>query len=222
VSPAERAGVVLAAIGHVPLPPYIEKQREGAADEGRDVRSYQTVYAREGRSLAAPTAGLHFTPELLARIEGMGVKRVGVDLEVGLGTFLPVETETLEEHRMHVETFAVPAATVAALREQRRNGGRIVVVGTTAVRTLEAAAARILDLDHPPTEIAGATDLKISPGFGFRLTDVLVTNFHLPRSTLMALVGAMVGVERLKGLYALAVREGYRFYSYGDAMVILP
>jgi S-adenosylmethionine:tRNA ribosyltransferase-isomerase len=222
VMPAAAAGVVLAAIGHVPLPPYIEKQREGEGDESRDVGSYQTVYAREGKSLAAPTAGLHFTPELLQRIEAMGVRRAAVDLEVGLGTFLPVETETLEAHPMHVETYSVPAGTVAAIREQRANGGRIVVVGTTAVRTLEATASRILDLDCPPTGMSGSTDLKISPGYRFALTDVLITNFHLPRSTLMALVGAMVGVERLKELYALAVREGYRFYSYGDAMLILP
>jgi S-adenosylmethionine:tRNA ribosyltransferase-isomerase len=185
------------------------------------VTSYQTVYAREGKSLAAPTAGFHFTPELLRRIDTMGVRRAAVDLEVGLGTFLPVEMETLEAHPMHVETYSVPAATVAAIREQRRAAGRIVVVGTTAVRTLEATASRILDLSHPPAEINGSTDLKISPGYRFALTDTLVTNFHLPRSTLMALVGAMVGVERLKELYALAIREGYRFYSYGDAMLIL-
>ena len=187
-----------------------------------DVESYQTVYAREGGSLAAPTAGLHFTPELLARIEGMGVRRAAVDLEVGMGTFLPVEAETLEEHVMHVEEYCVPAGTVRALREQRVSGGRVVVVGTTAVRTLEAAAGRILDVAASPVEIRGATDLKIGPRYGFRLTDVLVTNFHLPRSTLLALVAAKIGVERLKEVYGVAVREGYRFYSQGDAMVILP
>jgi len=232
--PAVEAGVVLAEIGHVPLPPYIEKMRdpESGGEEEFDRVRYQTVYARAGKSVAAPTAGLHFTPELLGRIDGMGVKRVSVDLEVGLGTFLPVEAETLEEHRMHVEEFCVPAETVRAIRGQRgieprrhddtTEPGRIIVVGTTAVRTLEAAASRILDAATPAAEIRGETDLKISPGYGFRLTDVLVTNFHLPRSTLMALVGAMVGVEKLKQLYAEAVREGYRFYSYGDAMLILP
>jgi S-adenosylmethionine:tRNA ribosyltransferase-isomerase len=216
---------VLNAVGGVPLPPYIEKQRGAGFDASGDREKYQTVYANEGRSLAAPTAGLHFTAELLRRIEGMGVKRAAVDLEVGLGTFLPVETETLEAHRMHVESYRVPAGTVVALREQRAKGGRIVVVGTTAVRTLEAAAERILDTNGPATEISGTTDLKIAPGYGFRLTDVLVTNFHLPRSTLMALVAARLeenGVARLKELYKLAIAEGYRFYSYGDAMLILP
>jgi len=225
VVPGERAGKVLGEIGHVPLPPYIESQRARELEvggEGSDQKSYQTVYARDGQSLAAPTAGLHFTQGLLERIEAMGVRRAAVDLEVGLGTFLPVETETLEEHRMHVERYTVPAETVAAVRQQRKNGGRTVVVGTTAVRTLEAASRRILDSSSPPTEISDQTDLKIFPGYEFRLTDVLVTNFHLPRSTLLALVGAMVGVQRLKELYALAVRQGYRFYSYGDAMLILP
>jgi S-adenosylmethionine:tRNA ribosyltransferase-isomerase len=224
VSPAKSAGEVLGEIGHVPLPPYIEKMRnaESGEEEGFDRVRYQTVYARAGTSLAAPTAGLHFTEELLGRVEAMGVRRAAVELEVGLGTFLPVEAETMEEHRMHVEGFAVPSETVAALREQRERGGRIVVVGTTAVRTLETVSAAVLDSGDPPTELRGETGLKIVPGFGFRLTDVLVTNFHLPRSTLMALVGAMVGVERLKELYGVAIGEGYRFYSYGDAMLILP
>ena len=185
---------------------------------------YQTVYAREGASVAAPTAGLHFTPELLEKIEAMGVRRAAVNLEVGLGTFLPVETETLEAHPMHAERFWVPAATAALLRGQRAQGGRIVVVGTTAVRALEAGAEEILNAEcgMRNAEGMGVKTLKISPGNQFRLTDALVTNFHLPRSTLMALVGAMVGLERLKALYALAIAEGYRFYSYGDAMLILP
>ncbi|HUO07590.1 MAG TPA: tRNA preQ1(34) S-adenosylmethionine ribosyltransferase-isomerase QueA [Phycisphaerae bacterium] len=223
VEPALTASVVLPEIGHVPLPPYIEKMRHANTPDTEqfDRQHYQTVYAREGKSVAAPTAGLHFTPDLLNRIDTMGVRRVGVDLEVGLGTFLPVETDTLEDHRMHIEEYAIPAATIDAIRRQRACGGRIVVVGTTAVRTLESAASQIL-ASSPPTDIRGSTDLKISPGFSFQLTDVLITNFHLPRSTLMALVGALVGVERLKQLYALAVQEGYRFYSYGDAMLILP
>lgn len=239
VTPAEHAAVVLARIGHVPLPPYIEKARhqppappgeisQATLDEANDRAQYQTVYAREGRSVAAPTAGLHFTPELLAKIDALGVRRAAVNLEVGLGTFLPVETATLEEHPMHTETYAVPAETVAALREARGmeprrhdDTTRIVVVGTTTVRTLEAAAESILDGSSPPAEIRGSTDLLIQPGYPFRLTDVLVTNFHLPRSTLLALVGALVGLDQLKELYAEAVREKYRFYSYGDAMVVL-
>jgi S-adenosylmethionine:tRNA ribosyltransferase-isomerase len=227
VTPAQDAERVLAKIGEVPLPPYIEKMRQpeersGAASMDR-VR-YQTVYAREGNSVAAPTAGLHFTPELLANIEAMGVRRAAVNLEVGLGTFLPVETETLDDHPMHAERFWIPAQTSALLRGQRAVGKRIVVVGTTAVRALEAAAEEILNAECATrnAEVSGITELKISPGYRFRLTDALVTNFHLPRSTLMALVGAMIGLERLKALYALAIVEGYRFYSYGDAMLILP
>jgi S-adenosylmethionine:tRNA ribosyltransferase-isomerase len=231
VTPAEEAGVVLGKIGQVPLPPYIEKMRsaeersgaEAGGGGGGDRVRYQTVYAREGNSVAAPTAGLHFTPELLAKIEAMGVRRAAVNLEVGLGTFLPVETETLEAHPMHAERFWIPAKTVALLRQQRTEGGRIVVVGTTAVRALEAGAEEILNAEVGTrnAEVAGVTTLKISPGYRFQLTDALVTNFHLPRSTLMALVGAMIGLDRLKALYALAIAEGYRFYSYGDAMLIL-
>jgi S-adenosylmethionine:tRNA ribosyltransferase-isomerase len=243
VAPPNPAGEVLAQIGSMPIPPYIEKARReggmgGMANAGgnrpgasvaedpmsrNDWNWYQTVYAaKEGKSVAAPTAGLHFTGELLGRIAAMGVERADVELQVGPGTFLPVETATLEEHPMHREHYSIPAATVAAIRAARRTGRRIVVVGTTAVRTLETRAGAILDVATPPAELSGETDLKIAPGFRFQLTDVLITNFHLPRSTLMALVGALVGVERLKRLYALAVREGYRFYSFGDAMLILP
>ena len=233
VTPAEAAAAVLEAIGHVPLPPYIARQRKhtGAAEETPEDRQwYQTVFARAGqtgRSVAAPTAGLHFTPELLERLRRQGVHRAAVELEVGLGTFLPVETETLEEHPMHTERYCVPAAAIVALRAARREGRRIVVVGTTAVRTLEAAADRILDNSTPPPggDIRGQTNLLIAPGYRFRLTDALVTNFHLPRSTLMALVAAFLGaggVEQLKSLYAQAIDEGYRFYSYGDAMLIVP
>lgn len=217
-SPAQ----ILERIGHVPLPPYIEKARQGNGDESADRQHYQTVYAvpTHNRSLAAPTAGLHFTPELLQQIKHLGCAITHVTLNVGLGTFLPVQTETLEAHPMHTEEYAVPAATIAALRAQRENLNRIVVVGTTATRTLEAAAAQILNAS-PPTDIYDSTNLLISPGYKFRLTDVLITNFHLPRSTLLALVGAMIGLDRLKALYAEAIREGYRFYSYGDAMLIL-
>lgn len=221
---------ILERIGHVPLPPYIEKSRHGKGgtqDEQADREHYQTVYAQrsdqgEGaRSVAAPTAGLHFTPELLERLQARGVRVAHVTLHVGLGTFLPVQTDTLEEHPMHTEAYAVPAATVAALRAQRAAGGRIVVVGTTATRTLQAAASQILGLDHPPTDIHGTTNLLISPGYRFLLTDALITNFHLPRSTLLALVGALTGLARLKIIYAEAITVKYRFYSYGDAMIVL-
>ncbi|HVS72710.1 MAG TPA: tRNA preQ1(34) S-adenosylmethionine ribosyltransferase-isomerase QueA [Phycisphaerae bacterium] len=223
VSPTEPARDVLARIGHVPLPPYIEKMRRDTHhDEALDREHYQTVYARHGASVAAPTAGLHFTPQLLARIDALGIRRASVELDVGLGTFLPVEADTMEAHRMHTETYAVPADTIHALRRQRAAGHRIVVVGTTAVRTLETTAPQILSSDAPPANLHGATDLKIIPGFHFRLTDALITNFHLPRSTLMALVAALIGLDRLHALYALAIRENYRFYSYGDAMLILP
>ena len=202
-----------------------EQRRANPPEQAGDVGWYQTVYAKqEGRSVAAPTAGLHFTPELLARLGQAGVLRAGVELDVGPGTFLPVEASTLGEHKMHSEHYHVSAETVAAIQKTRAAGGRIVTVGTTAVRTLETAANPIL-AEVPPAEISGDTALKISPGFSFRLTDILITNFHLPRSTLMALVAAFLGengVERLKALYAEAIREGYRFYSYGDAMLILP
>ena len=222
VAPPHQPPDVLARIGHVPLPPYIEKMRspEEGDDEAFDKVRYQTVYAKEGRSLAAPTAGLHFTPELLAQVAALGVRRVAVTLEVGLGNFLPIETATLEEHPMHTESYIVPADTAAALRAQRASTGRIVVVGTTAARTLESASVQILA--GQPESPAGATNLFIRPGYPFALTDVLVTNFHLPRSTLIALVGAMVGLAKVKELYARAVAEKYRFYSYGDAMLILP
>ena len=229
VAPANSAEVILKKIGHIPLPPYIERRRKEdgeTAETAADRDWYQTVFAQHGeggKSVAAPTAGLHFTPELLAKVQAIGVHRTAVELEVGTGTFLPVETPTLEEHRMHVERYHVPVATAEALRAARRDKRRIVAVGTTTVRTLEAAAAQILNPSHHHAEIAGETDLKISPGFAFQLTDVLITNFHLPRSTLMALVAAFLGhngVNRLKQLYAEAISKEYRFYSYGDAMMV--
>jgi len=242
ISPALPAAQLLERIGHVPLPPYIEKARRtawnnekprhsgaeladlsGDAQETIDRTEYQTVYARLPGSLAAPTAGLHFTPGVLDRLAARGIGRLPVTLHVGLGTFLPVETQTLEGHKMHAETYSVPGATVGALRSLRASGkGRIVVVGTTAARTLESAAAEILGCEAPAADLAGSTALCISPGYRFELTDVLLTNFHLPRSTLLALVAALVGLERMRALYAEAIRERYRFYSYGDAMLILP
>lgn len=233
VSPGKNPAEVLGDIGAVPLPPYIERRRSALLahpsdhppENAGDAAWYQTVYARpQGKSVAAPTAGLHFTADLLMRLAAQGISRAGVELDVGPGTFLPVETRTLEEHPMHREHYRVPAETIAAIRNTRTAGGQIVAVGTTAVRTLESCAGQIL-APSAPAEISGETALKIGPGFSFRATDILLTNFHLPRSTLMALVAAFLGengAERLKALYAEAVREGYRFYSYGDAMLILP
>jgi S-adenosylmethionine:tRNA ribosyltransferase-isomerase len=228
VTPPDTASAVLQKIGHIPLPPYIERRRreDGGPAESEDDRAwYQTVFAQAaGASVAAPTAGLHFTRELLTKLATMGVQRAAVELEVGMGTFLPVETETLEAHPMHIERYHVSAATIEALRRARRERRRIIPVGTTAVRTLEATAAEILS-DRPPAEIHAATNLKIAPGFRFQLTDALITNFHLPRSTLMALVAAFLGdngVAHLKTLYAEAIEYEYRFYSYGDAMLIIP
>jgi len=233
VEPVAEAAEILAAIGQVPLPPYIEKARRAGAPSGADESDrlrYQTVYAQEAGSLAAPTAGLHFTPELLAALAQRGLRKAFVTLHVGLGTFLPVESATLEEHPMHAEEYFVPASTVAAVRAQRAAGGRVVVVGTTAVRTLETCAAEIVG-GMLTVDLHGSTTLKIAPGYKLQLTDALITNFHLPRSTLLALVAAVVGVEGVEGvegvgrvqeLYRLAVAQRYRFYSYGDAMLLLP
>lgn len=215
---------VLARSGHVPLPPYIlgaRRERGEAVERPEDRRWYQTVYAHggAGRSVAAPTAGLHFTAELLEALERRGTRRIDVTLEVGPGTFKPVSAETLEAHLMHRERFEVSAAALAALRAQREAGGRVVAVGTTSVRTLESLPSPLPRPDCGP--ITGETDLLIAPGHAFRVVDALLTNFHLPRSTLLALVAAMVGLERLKAIYAEAIAGGYRFYSYGDAMLVL-
>ncbi len=206
-------------VGLTPLPPYILRARDGrVVPDSLDRRWYQTVYADPAlrQSVAAPTAGLHFTPELLGSIERAGVRRIEVALHVGPGTFRPITTRTVQEHPMHAESFHVPAASLAGLRRVRAGRGRIIAVGTTSVRTLET-------LPHPLPEgpLDGRTSLLIAPPWSFRLVDGLLTNFHLPHSTLLALVGAMVGLERLKALYAEAARLRYRFYSYGDAMLVL-
>jgi S-adenosylmethionine:tRNA ribosyltransferase-isomerase len=209
------AGSVMEAIerhGHVPLPPYIAR-----TDAPADVERYQTVYAHEPGSVAAPTAGLHFTPELLAAIEARGVRRADVVLHVGAGTFKPVEVEDPAQHVMHEERFSVPAATAATLNEVRRSGGAIWAVGTTCARTLETAVRD----DETFTEQAGETRLFIRPPYRFRAVDKLITNFHLPRSTLVMLVAAFAGYELTMRAYREAVDEGYRFYSYGDAMVVV-
>ena len=197
-------------IGRMPLPPYIAAQRP---EDERDRADYQTVYAREDGSVAAPTAGLHFTPDLLDRLAARGVERAFVTLHVGAGTFLPVKAEDVAEHRMHAETGEVSAATAGQLNAARAAGGRIVCVGTTSLRLLESATGA----DGGIQPFAGDTDIFILPGYRFRAADVLMTNFHLPKSTLLMLVSAFAGVKETRAAYAHAVEAGYRFYSYGDA-----
>ena len=201
---------LLESHGHVPLPPYITH-----ADTAEDERRYQTVFAAKPGAVAAPTAALHFDEALLADLAQRGVASASVTLHVGAGTFQPVRTENLAEHTMHSEWFDVPQATVDAIARTRGAGGRIVAVGTTTLRALESAA-RGGELQ------AGArdTDIFITPGFTFRAVDVLVTNFHLPKSTLMMLVSAFAGFDRVRALYAHAIESRYRFFSYGDAMLL--
>ena len=196
--------------GHMPLPPYLERD-----DEPLDRERYQTVYARVPGSVAAPTAGLHFTQELLAEIEEKGIERVAVTLDVGLGTFRPVEADDPAEHDMHSERYFVSAEAAGQINLARREGRRVWAVGTTVVRTLESAA-------HEGVVEAGGgvTDLFVRPPYHFRVVDGLITNFHLPRSTLLMLVAAFAGYERTMEAYRTAIEGGYRFYSYGDAMLV--
>ncbi len=203
-------------LGHVPLPPYVKRP-----DEAADRERYQTVYAREPGAIAAPTAGLHFDLPLLALVRQAGVEIHPVTLHVGIGTFKPVTAPLVHEHRMETERYDVPAETASRIARTKAAGGRVVAVGTTVVRALEGAAAQaaLAAADPPVPPGPGATDLFIFPGFRFRVVDVLLTNFHLPRSTLLMLVAAFAGRERVLAAYQEAVREGYRFYSYGDAML---
>ncbi|HZF54354.1 MAG TPA: tRNA preQ1(34) S-adenosylmethionine ribosyltransferase-isomerase QueA [Polyangiaceae bacterium] len=205
----------LEALGHVPLPPYIRR-----ADEPSDRARYQTVFAREPGAVAAPTAGLHLSEALIERLKQRGIEIAAVTLHVGLGTFQPVTAEDLDQHRMHAEVYAVPASTADAIDRARTRGAPVVAIGTTVVRALESAA-------HPDERgrvipRAGETRLLIQPGYAFRVVDGLVTNFHLPRSTLLALVFALAGRDRVLAAYSAAIEAGYRFYSYGDAMLIRP
>lgn len=196
--------------GRLPLPPYIERAA-AAPDEER----YQTVYAREKGSVAAPTAGLHFDPDLLARLRDMGVHIAYVTLHVGAGTFQPVRVDDLARHRMHTERYLLPAETLDAITAARARGGRVVAVGTTSLRALESAAR-----DGAPKVGAGDTALFITPGFQFRVVDMLITNFHLPKSTLLMLVSAFAGLEEIRAAYRHAIAARYRFFSYGDAMLL--
>lgn len=209
----ERYGNIFAAIdevGVMPLPPYIKERL-------RDKDRYQTVYARASGSAAAPTAGLHFTPELMARIEARGAEFVRVMLHVGLGTFRPVGEERVDEHTMHTEFITVTEEAARTINERRAVGGRTICVGTTSCRTLESAA----DADGVIHAVTGDTGIFIYPGYKFRATDALITNFHLPESTLIMLVSAFAGREATLHAYDVAVRERYRFFSFGDAMLIL-
>lgn len=205
----------LAEVGRMPLPPYIK--RSGGADE-RDRADYQTIFAAKDGAVAAPTAGLHFTPALLAALEVRGIARVAVTLHVGAGTFLPVKVEDTRDHVMHEEVGEVDPAAAAAIDRARAAGGRIVAVGTTSLRLLETAA----DADGQVHPFSGDTNLFITPGYRFKAVDLLLTNFHLPRSTLFMLVAAFAGLERMKAAYAHAKVAGYRFYSYGDCCLLHP
>lgn len=200
---------VLEKIGEMPLPPYITAQLE-------DNEEYQTVYSRELGSTAAPTAGLHFTEELLKKLENMGVKKAEVTLHVGLGTFRPVKEENIQDHKMHSEWYSIPQETADAIRETKKNGGRVICVGTTSCRTLESAAQR-----GEITACGADTDIFIYPGYQFKVMDGLITNFHLPESTLLMLVSAFAGYDHIMNAYRTAVEEKYRFFSFGDAMLIL-
>ena len=196
---------LMAAHGHVPLPPYITH-----GDTAEDATRYQTVFARNPGAVAAPTAALHFDEALLAALQTRGVQRAAVTLHVGAGTFQPVKTERLEEHVMHRERYHVPPETAQAIADCRARGGRVVAVGTTSVRTLESWAQS--------GAASGDTGIFITPGFRFQVVDLLITNFHLPRSTLMMLVSAFAGYDRIMALYRHAIAQRYRFFSYGDAM----
>ena len=201
----------LERLGHMPLPPYIQRP-DGAADRER----YQTVYSSKEGAIAAPTAGLHFTGAILDALAERGIETTAITLHVGLGTFKPMKVAEVADHRMDAERYEVPAAAAAAVARTRERGGRVVAVGTTATRTLETVATG----DGQIAPGSGRTSIFITPGFSFQVVDVLLTNFHLPRSTLLLLVSAFAGRERILAAYAEAIAAGYRFYSYGDAMLL--
>ena len=212
---------LLDAFGHTPVPPYVK--REGTREEEMaDRERYQTVYARHVGSVAAPTAGLHFTPEILADLEAKGVRRVSVTLHVGPGTFRPVKAENIEDHEMDFEAFSVPQETAEAINACKARGGRVFCVGSTSVRTLETVASRER-AEGDPLVVggSGASNIFIYPPYSFKVCDCMLTNFHLPQSTLLMMTSALAGRERMLCAYALAVRANYRFFSYGDCMLIV-
>ena len=206
---------VIEAFGHMPLPPYIERE-----DDQTDQERYQTVYASEPGAVAAPTAGLHFDEPLMAKLKHRGVATGFVTLHVGAGTFKPVQVDNIAEHTMHSEVIDVPDETVALIRRTREKGGRVIAVGTTCIRALESAAAA--SDDGELSAFQGETDIFITPGYHFRVIDGLITNFHLPESTLIMLVSALGGYDHTMRAYRHAVTAEYRFFSYGDAMLVLP
>ncbi len=220
---------LLDEFGHTPVPPYVK--REGtAAEEKEDRARYQTIYAREVGSVAAPTAGLHFTPEIFAALEAKGVKRVAVTLHVGPGTFRPVKADNIEDHQMDFEAFTVPPETAEAINACKARGGRVFCVGSTTVRTLETVAAAVAadgdrphsDGDRPLVKAgSGASNIFIYPPYKFKVCDCMLTNFHLPQSTLLMMISALAGRERVLCAYSLAVRANYMFFSYGDCMLIV-
>ncbi|MCC7349767.1 MAG: tRNA preQ1(34) S-adenosylmethionine ribosyltransferase-isomerase QueA [Phycisphaerales bacterium] len=214
LSSDEPAGAILERIGRMPLPPYIRREKEHDPRDDEDRRRYQTIYAAQGGSIAAPTAGLHFTRELMNRLDEAGIERVFVTLHVGLGTFKPVTAEHLAGHMMHVESYELPQRTAEALNQAKRAGRRIIAVGTTSARVLEGQE------DDQFTPKTGETGIFIHPPYHWRHVGGLITNFHLPRSTLIALVAAMVGLDEQRRIYRQAIEQRYRFFSYGDAMLI--
>ena len=207
---------ILKECGHVPLPPYINR-----LDTPEDREDYQTIYARREGATASPTAGLHFTKELLKRIGDRGAKIEYVTLHTSYGTFAPIKMTEVENHKMHREYFDLPAKTAAAVAETKERGGRVFAVGTTATRVLEHCALQTTDCRLKARDLRGYTDLYIFPGFQFKIVDHLITNFHIPKSTLMLLVSAFAGREFILEAYRRAIGEGFRFFSYGDAMLIL-
>lgn len=208
---------VLDEVGHTPLPPYIKRDYTNADATRPDRHDYQTVFARVPGAVAAPTAGLHLTDTMLQTLASRGVNRAAVTLHVGLGTFRPVDAEEVEDHRMQEERFTIPTDAAAAIAAAKAGGGRVVAVGSTVVRTLESAAARHGDV----CACSGRTDLFIRPPYPFKVVDAMLTNFHLPRSTLIMMVSALAGIDLVRRAYREAVAERYRFYSYGDCMLIL-
>jgi S-adenosylmethionine:tRNA ribosyltransferase-isomerase len=211
----EPVELLLERAGRMPLPPYIAARRPADAQDQDD---YQTMFAAEKGAVAAPTAALHFTPDLLARLAAAGIDHATLTLHVGAGTFLPVKADDTTDHKMHAEWGRIDAATAERLNAVRANGGRVIAVGTTSLRLIESAA----DADGQVQPFEGDTAIFITPGYRFRGIDGLMTNFHLPRSTLFMLVSALMGTDRMQHAYAHAIRDGYRFYSYGDASLLLP
>jgi S-adenosylmethionine:tRNA ribosyltransferase-isomerase len=215
VSTDEPAASVLARVGRMPLPPYIRRDKGHDARDDFDRERYQTVYAAAPSAVAAPTAGLHFTPQLLRQLDEAGVERAFLTLHVGMGTFKPVTAETLEDHVMHSEAYTIPPESAVALNRAQAEGRRIIAVGTTSARVLESQPA-----GEPFVARTGETSIFIYPAYDWRHVGAMITNFHLPRSTLIAMIAALVGLEEQRRIYRLAVEQKYRFFSYGDAMLI--